>query len=85
MGNPALADPSEIFEIENYDNPAWGINRGAAMELDCNYLLMCDNLLDATHVARVHQSSFATTATKTPPCASPKPIRRDRAPLDDGP
>ncbi|SMX44265.1 hypothetical protein OCA8868_03104 [Octadecabacter ascidiaceicola] len=41
MGNPA-----DIFEIENYDSPDWGINRGAAMELDCNYLLMCDNLLD---------------------------------------
>ena len=34
MGNPALADPDEIFEIENYDNPEWGINRGAAMELE---------------------------------------------------
>ena len=67
MGNPALADPDEIFEIENYDNPEWGINRGAAMELDCNYLLMCDNLLDPTHVAWVHQSSFATDATKDTP------------------
>ena len=39
----------------------------AAMELDCNYLLMCDNLLDPTHVAWVHQSSFATDATKDTP------------------
>jgi len=41
--------------------------RGAAMELDCNYLLMCDNLLDPTHVAWVHQSSFAADATKDTP------------------
>lgn len=67
MGNPALADPHEIFEIENFDNPDWGINRGAAMELDCNYLLMCDNLLDPTHVAWVHESSFAAAATKDTP------------------
>lgn len=67
MGNPALADPSEIFEIENYDDPAWGINRGDAMELACNYLLTCDNLLDPTHVAWVHQSSFGTSATKDTP------------------
>ena len=67
MGNPALADPADIFEIENYDNPNWGINRGAAMELDCNYLLMCDNLLDPTHVAWVHQSSFGTVQTKDAP------------------
>lgn len=67
MGNPALADPTDIFEIEHYDNPAWGINRGAAMELDCNYLLMCDNLLDPTHVAWVHASSFGQTAAKDAP------------------
>ena len=67
MGNPALADPTDIFEIENFDNPDWGINRGDAMELDCNYLLMCDNLLDPTHVAWVHQSSFAAEATKDTP------------------
>ncbi|MBZ0128115.1 MAG: aromatic ring-hydroxylating dioxygenase subunit alpha [Rhodobacteraceae bacterium] len=67
MGNPALADPAEIFEIENWDNPDWGVNRGAAMELPCNYLLMCDNLLDPTHVAWVHEGSFAQAATKDTP------------------
>lgn len=67
MGNPALAEPSEIFEIQNYDNPDWGINRGAAMELPCNYLFMCDNLLDPSHVAWVHEGSFAQDATKDTP------------------
>ncbi len=67
MGNPALADPHDIFDIANYGDPAWGINCGEAMELDCDYLLMCDNLLDPTHVAWVHQSSFATAATKDTP------------------
>ncbi|MDA7424368.1 aromatic ring-hydroxylating dioxygenase subunit alpha [Thalassococcus lentus] len=67
MGNPALADPADIFEIENYDNPGWGINRGAAMALDCNYLLMCDNLLDPSHVAWVHEGSFGQSATRDTP------------------
>jgi len=67
MGNPALADVSEIFEIEHWDDPDWGVNRGAAMELKCNYLLMCDNLLDPTHVAWVHETSFAQDATKDTP------------------
>jgi vanillate O-demethylase monooxygenase subunit len=67
MGNPALADPTEIFEIEHFEDPAWGINRGAAMVLECNYLLMCDNLLDPTHVAWVHGSSFGQAATKDTP------------------
>lgn len=67
MGNPVLADPEDIFQIENWGDPAWGMNRGAAMELDCNYLLMCDNLLDPTHVAWVHGSSFGQAATKDTP------------------
>ena len=67
MGNLALTDVFEIFEIENYDNPAWGINRGAAMELDCNYLLMCDTLLVWTYVVWFHQSSFAPDTTKDTP------------------
>ena len=67
MGDPALADAADIIDIPNFDNPEWGINRGAAMELQCNYLLMCDNLLDPTHVAWVHQDSFAQSAAKDTP------------------
>lgn len=67
MGNAAIADVEDIIDIPNFDSPEWGINRGAAMELNCNYLLMCDNLLDPTHVAWVHESSFATDATKDTP------------------
>lgn len=67
MGNPVLADPEDIFEIENWGDPSWGINRGAAMELNCNYLLMCDNLLDPTHVAWVHGGSFGQAATRDTP------------------
>ena len=67
MGDPKLADPSSIIDITNFDNPEWGVNRGKAMELNCNYLLMCDNLLDPTHVAWVHQSSFAQSETKDAP------------------
>ena len=67
MGNLALAYVSNIFEIENYDDSTWSINRGAAMELDCNYLLMCDTLLVWTYVVWFHQSSFAPDATKDTP------------------
>jgi len=67
MGDPTQADPKNIIDIPNFDNPEWGVNQGAAMDLHCNYLLMCDNLLDPTHVAWVHQSSFAQPATKDVP------------------
>lgn len=67
MGNPALADASEIFEIEEYGDTNWGINKGKALEIDCNYLYVTDNLLDPTHVAWVHQSSFGQAATEDTP------------------
>ena len=67
MGNPALADTDEIFDIPNFENPDWGMNRGKALEIDCNYLFVTDNLLDPTHVAWVHQSSFGQAATQDTP------------------
>lgn len=84
MGNPALADTSEIFEIPNFDNPEWGMNKGAALEIDCNYLFVTDNLLDPTHVAWVHQSSFGQAATVDTPLRITKGRRRDCLALDDG-
>ena len=38
MGDPALADTDKIFKIEQFGNPDWGINKGAAMAFPCNYL-----------------------------------------------
>ena len=58
MGRPEDADPSKIIEIKEWDDPAWGVNRGDAMVLACNYLYITDNLLDPSHVSWVHQTSF---------------------------
>ena len=67
MGNPTIADTDDIFDVPQFDDPDWGISRGSAMDLDCNYLYMTDNLLDPTHVAWVHESSFAEEATRDTP------------------
>ncbi|MEY8827851.1 Rieske 2Fe-2S domain-containing protein [Sedimentitalea sp. XS_ASV28] len=67
MGDPDLADPDLIFPIENFDNSAWGMTDGGAMDIDCNYLWICDNLLDPSHVAWVHVSSFAGAGTDGEP------------------
>jgi vanillate O-demethylase monooxygenase subunit len=67
MGDPALADPAKIIEVAHYGDPAWGVNRGDAIDLECNYLYVTDNLLDPSHVAWVHQSSFGQSATKDTP------------------
>jgi phenylpropionate dioxygenase-like ring-hydroxylating dioxygenase large terminal subunit len=58
MGDPILADPALIVTIDEWGDERWGTSRGKSMTVDCNYLYLVDNLLDPTHVAWVHQSSF---------------------------
>jgi vanillate O-demethylase monooxygenase subunit len=67
MGRPELADPEEIFRVEHWGDPSWGITAGDAMTVDCNYLFMTDNLLDPSHVAWVHRSSFGNAACEATP------------------
>lgn len=64
MGAPEKADPALIMEVDHWGDPAWGINRGDSMAIACNYLLMTDNLLDPSHVAWVHPSSFGNAAAE---------------------
>ncbi|MGI9204744.1 MAG: Rieske 2Fe-2S domain-containing protein [Woeseiaceae bacterium] len=64
MGEPGQADTSLIPSIENYDNPTWKITSGDAMDCACDYLHLVDNLLDPSHVAWVHASSFAAAGTE---------------------
>lgn len=67
MGEPALADPVTVFEVQHWQDPSWGINQGDGMDIRCNYLYMTDNLLDPTHVAWVHPGSFAGNACEDTP------------------
>lgn len=66
-GDPEKADPDLILNIENCDNPEWGTTDGGAMDIACNYLWVCDNLLDPSHVAWVHVSSFGGAGTDNAP------------------
>jgi phenylpropionate dioxygenase-like ring-hydroxylating dioxygenase large terminal subunit len=67
MGDPALADEYKILAIENHGDPGWALTMGGAMTCACNYLYLTDNLLDPSHVAWVHQSSFAASGTEDTP------------------
>lgn len=58
MGDIDKADESAIPVVEHWGDPEWGMNSGDAMDLDCNYLYVTDNLLDPSHVSWVHQTSF---------------------------
>ena len=67
MGEAEKADPQTIFAVEHWGDPSWGQNAGDAMTIECNYLYMTDNLLDPSHVAWVHLSSFANVACEDTP------------------
>ncbi|NCO21471.1 MAG: aromatic ring-hydroxylating dioxygenase subunit alpha [Rhodobacterales bacterium] len=67
MGNPDLANPDDIFPIVNFDDPTWGYTDGGVLDIDCHYLWVCDNLLDPSHVAWVHVTSFAGAGTDNAP------------------
>ena len=40
---------------------------GGVLDVDCHYLWMADNLLDPSHVACVHKSSFGGSGTDNVP------------------
>ncbi len=67
MGDAVKADPASVFEVAHWGDPAWGMSRGESMTLDCNYLYMTDNLLDPSHVAWVHQTSFGNASCEDTP------------------
>lgn len=62
VGDPVLADPSNIIEIPEFHNPAWRVGRGERMHFRGNYQLMTDNLLDPSHVSYVHRANFGNGA-----------------------
>jgi len=63
MGDPALAAATPLIDIPEYDNPAWGRTACGALDIACHYLWITDNLLDPSHVAWVHVTSFAGAGT----------------------
>ena len=67
MGDPETANPDKIFEVEHFEEPGWGFNRGAAIDVECNYQYINDNLLDPSHVAWVHRSTFGEATTRDTP------------------
>ncbi|MEM9576555.1 MAG: aromatic ring-hydroxylating dioxygenase subunit alpha [Pseudomonadota bacterium] len=63
MGDAAQADPAKLIDIPNFYNPAWGKTDPGHLEMACNYLWIMENLLDPSHVAWVHVTSFAGGGT----------------------
>jgi vanillate O-demethylase monooxygenase subunit len=60
MGDPALADERLLPDNFSCDHPDWK-NKPGYMHYDTPYLLVCDNLLDFSHLSYVHEKTLGGT------------------------
>ena len=58
MGDPRRADRAEIYDLPEYHDPAWGVAHGDTIHQRSDYLLLCDNLCDPSHVSYVHPTTL---------------------------
>ncbi|SJM60206.1 Vanillate O-demethylase oxygenase subunit [Corynebacterium glutamicum] len=57
LGDPTLADPTQVPDMHQMSHPEWA-GDGRTISADCNYQLVLDNLMDLTHEEFVHSSSI---------------------------
>jgi vanillate O-demethylase monooxygenase subunit len=57
MGEPEQADPALLPDAFSNDHPDWK-NRPGYLHYDTPYLLICDNLLDFSHLSYVHEKTL---------------------------
>jgi vanillate O-demethylase monooxygenase subunit len=60
MGDSDRADPGLLYELPQYGSQGWGVAHGDALHVRANYLLLCDNLSDPTHVTYVHPTTLGS-------------------------
>jgi phenylpropionate dioxygenase-like ring-hydroxylating dioxygenase large terminal subunit len=56
-GNPDQADPEKVPDYAWHNNPEWTVAMDY-IHLGCNYMMLKENVIDLTHFAFVHASSF---------------------------
>jgi phenylpropionate dioxygenase-like ring-hydroxylating dioxygenase large terminal subunit len=66
-GDRDIADPSLIYDLQQYDQPGWRAAHGDALRIDTNYLNLADNLCDPSHVSFVHLSTLGNSASEEVP------------------
>lgn len=57
MGDPTKADVALLPDNFSNDHPDWR-NKPGYLHYDTNYLLICDNLLDFSHLSYVHEKTL---------------------------
>ncbi len=72
MGDPLLADRALLPDDFSCDHPEWR-NKPGYLHYDTPYLLICDNLLDFSHLSFVHEKTLggSTAIAQTRPTMEP--------------
>ena len=70
LGDREKARHDAILSVDHWEQAGWGRNEGGTMTVDCNYLYITDNLLDPSHVAWVHRTSFGNEGYEDVPVHS---------------
>ncbi|ROT44047.1 aromatic ring-hydroxylating dioxygenase subunit alpha [Pusillimonas sp. NJUB218] len=70
MGDADKADPAKVYDLPQYHDPAWQAVEGDALRIECNYLNLCDNLCDPSHVSFVHLTTLGNAASEDVPVQS---------------
>ena len=58
-GRSEAADPNLIPSLIWLDSPDWAFSHGTIV-YDCNYVLLCDNLIDLSHTTFTHRETIGT-------------------------
>ncbi len=58
MGDPARADEAQIIDYPWNDDPDNWPHRHAVFHINCDFMLLVDNLMDLTHVPHVHTKTI---------------------------
>jgi len=66
-GRPELADTTRVFDLPQYHHPHWSAVEGDALQINCFYLNLADNLCDPAHVSFVHASTLGSPAGEEVP------------------
>lgn len=87
-GDPAQADKALLFDLPEYDDPAWTVSKGPLTPIAADYRHMTDNLLDPAHVAFVHLSTLGSPTMADIPVKTTRgagQVTVERWTLDQGP
>ena len=67
LGDPAKADPSDVFDMPQFTDPNWHAHQGEALHLKSHYLNVAENLVDPAHVSFVHPTTLGNASSENVP------------------